>query len=154
MSTPIASALDTELQQYTYLSNKQHSDITIVLTDREIHAHRFVLVLSSKFFKAALEGQKASSKIFNMPDDDPEAVVGMLSYFYGLDPHSSMGGPGGYLNLKLLAIAGKYDVLGLLEDARDRVQRFLFYRVLEPDFNSVVEDVFENEMDHGGGSRR
>ncbi|KAK5134196.1 hypothetical protein LTR08_006856 [Meristemomyces frigidus] len=153
MAPPIAASVVTDLHRY--FNVKAHSDITIILNDRKIHAHKLVLVLSSKFFRAALEGgfKEADARELSLLDDDPEAMAGLLRYFYGLKPHDAAKEPGIYFDLKLFAVAGKYDVPDLLAEAENEVQGWLAMNWQAPSFPQVVFDIYESIPAHGAELR-
>ena len=97
--------------------------------------------------------QENNSRTFDLPDDDAEALAGMLRYFYGLKPHLAAKDPGIYFELKLFAVAGKYDVQGLLEECVAKVKAFLEVGWHTSSFSQVVFDIYERIPAHGSELR-
>lgn len=91
----------------TYFDDPSLSDLTIKLSDRSVHVHRIVLCRGSKYFEKLITGQfqvpmpsirrsyclahsltarsqESNSKITELQDDDPEAMIALLRFLYGL----------------------------------------------------------------------
>jgi hypothetical protein len=52
---PSGPAAVSERQQKTHLNNPRYSDLTVILSDREVHVHRVVLSTASDHFDSLLE---------------------------------------------------------------------------------------------------
>lgn len=156
---------------HSHFNNPKLSDLVIILADRRLHVHKLVLVLSSDFFRAALAGgfkvyhvllpeisgennqrclQEDGAHTLSLPDDDAEATEAMLRHFYGLAPHTAAKDPGIIFDLRLFAVAGKYDVPALLDEAVKRVREYLEPRWQHKTFPQLVFEIYEGVPAHGG----
>ncbi|KAL8757209.1 MAG: hypothetical protein Q9199_002394 [Rusavskia elegans] len=73
-------------------NSAEYSDLNITCGERTFHVHRCVLCPASKFFATACGGNfqvdlylKSSNGPLDLPEDDPDAVDRMLTYFYTAD---------------------------------------------------------------------
>ena len=79
-------------QMAALLDDDSLSDVTFVVGDTRIHAHRVILITRSEYFRAMLtsgfsEGQKRSSKEITIGDTTPEAFKALLRYLYTDELH-------------------------------------------------------------------
>ena len=79
-------------QMAALLDDDSLSDVTFVVGDTRIHAHRVILIARSEYFRAMLtsgfsEGQKGSSKEITIGDTTPEAFKALLRYLYTDELH-------------------------------------------------------------------
>ncbi|KAF2687530.1 ankyrin [Lentithecium fluviatile CBS 122367] len=85
---PANAELEAVQRLQSFLNADTFSDLTIRFSGRELKTHKVILCIHSKWFANAFRGGfvEASASTLELHDDDPEAVEGMLRYFYDLDP--------------------------------------------------------------------
>lgn len=98
--------------------------------------------------------QEANLPQLELFDDDADAPDGMLRYFYGRIPHSAVRQPGIYFDLKLFAVAGKYDVPCLLEEIVIKVKTYLRGAWNDSAFSQIIFDIYETTPAHSGELRQ
>ena len=91
----------------------ENADVTFIVQDVEIKAHKTVLIARSSYFRTMFStnmNESSSGKI-NVPDADPSAFRSMLEFLYGGSSPKDLG----IVAMDLFAIADKYDMRELAE---------------------------------------
>ncbi|KAI5362312.1 Putative BTB/POZ domain-containing protein [Septoria linicola] len=132
------------------------SDVTIICDNRRMPAHKLILAMASEFFRSAFTGTfiESKSQVLVLYDDDSDTIADMLKYIYGLDPFEEKSAPLDiYHDLELFAVAGKYQLDGLLSDAvksaKEKVETLLRYG----SFPDLLRIIYEETPSHGGQIR-
>lgn len=124
-----------------FLDDPTYSDVTIRLGNRIVYAHRAVLCRGSKYFTSLLNGrfqvrqmpttppheasqtdfeqQEATSKEIELRGDDPNAMLALLRFLYGLPYDAEANGKwvsSLELHASVYVVANKYQ-LGPLQEA-------------------------------------
>jgi hypothetical protein len=89
--------------------------------------------------------------VINLPDDDPEAVTAMVSYFYGQDYEGVLNDrycrsdsdlP---LHACIYSVAHKYDIPGLENSAKESFKTWAELNWDSQDFPGIVREVWSSE---------
>lgn len=77
-------SFDTQnLTLYNRLFNSsEFSDVTLVVSNKQIPAHKFILITNSPVFRQMLSGKWVESNSISITDADPIAMYSLLRYMY------------------------------------------------------------------------
>ncbi|KAL1963538.1 hypothetical protein VTN77DRAFT_8119 [Rasamsonia byssochlamydoides] len=133
------------------LQSGDYSDLTIYCGADVYRIHRAIVCPQSKVLAAMCRGgfKEAQTGEINMPDDDPEAVKMMVSYFYNQDYHMAKdnvcGGktePNPILDARTYSIAHKYDVPPLEALAKKKFTNWAADKWDSEDFVRIVQELW------------
>eukprot|EP01087_Luapelamoeba_hula_P016109 TRINITY_DN4921_c1_g1_i3.p1 TRINITY_DN4921_c1_g1~~TRINITY_DN4921_c1_g1_i3.p1 ORF type:complete len:430 (+),score=75.40 TRINITY_DN4921_c1_g1_i3:106-1395(+) len=85
MSTTINVPEDTFVSDFAnLLNNRQYADVTFVIGDQQIAAHKFILKVRSAHFRAMFDGglRESQANVVQLPDTDYNAFMACLQFIY------------------------------------------------------------------------
>jgi hypothetical protein len=115
----------TKNEENVFASPLNGSDMVLVVEDRELHVHKWILTTQSPVFKAMLEGhfQEASQDKITLKEKEYKSMVQFLKLLY---PSSMFGGTMSPLDderrLSILALAEEYQCVNLIEQCIDEAK--------------------------------
>ena len=115
----------TKNEENVFASPLNGSDMVLVVEDRELHVHKWILTTQSPVFKAMFEGhfQEASQDKITLKEKEYKSMVQFLKLLY---PSSMFGGTKSPLDderrLSILALAEEYQCVNLIEQCIDEAK--------------------------------
>jgi LSD1 subclass zinc finger protein len=121
----------------SYFKDGKFSDFTIICDGKEYPVHRCFIAPQSKYFERAFTGmfKEAAENKIELNDDKPSIVERMVYYFYNFDydwneeEYAESGLQPShfefYIDIRMYAIADKYDIPGLKTLAAENIKGVL-----------------------------
>ena len=115
----------TKNEKNVFASPWNDSDMVLVVQDRELHVHKWILKSQSPVFKAMFDGhfQEASQARITLKEKDFQSMVRFLKVLYPSSMFAETKSPlDEECRLSILALAEKYQCVNLIKQCIDEVK--------------------------------
>ncbi|THW03737.1 hypothetical protein D6D24_10677 [Aureobasidium pullulans] len=131
----------TRSRKRNFFDDEKLSDVIIKFADKQIFAHKVILVSGCVWFEKALLGNfsEANKKIIELHDDtDPEAMMYMLKYLYDMAyPRDLELGISTMIHLEIYILGDKYDIKSLRDEAAAHIMYLLQEQYYAGEFSNA-----------------
>mmetsp|Transcript_16882 Transcript_16882/g.24790 ORF Transcript_16882/g.24790 Transcript_16882/m.24790 type:complete len:555 (+) Transcript_16882:83-1747(+) len=126
-------------QLSTLCDNKELSDVTFLVEGKEISAHKLVLVLASKFYRAMFTSEfreKEDATTITVPNCTYEAFLTIMQHVYGVEIDLTVSSPSSFENtVNILEMADQL----LLDNLKEECERALQSTVNSDTINYLLD---------------